>query len=306
MKRYILISIALLLGTTVIASKNNDAVIKKLEAKGEYRLAAEMLVENLNENFSVQECRNSLEFSQRVLAQLSTEIKYQNISLFIPPEKDGYWKRNIDNIGIGLLVNLVWPMGIGNSAYQVWLNKKATDKQRNAVRKLHIFLLSIEQSQQILNTYDSIKLIIMSLEKNCKTEIKKNSEKFDSLLKILKEIRTLKKRLKNDRTTFLSYNVISPYLWEAERQIFLADSDYLALQIKNKETLDNAVMVLSKACHKEWLYQASEDVRMQFIGTQKALKQVASKTELEDYKVVTTLSDSIDSSKKRGADAWFK
>ena len=100
--------------------------------------------------------------------------------------------------------------------------------------------------------------------------------------------------------------MISPYLWEAERWIFLADSNYLALQFKDKQALDKAVNFLATACHKELLYQASEDIRMQFAGIQRALKQVASENELEDYKVVTTLSDSADSSKKRGADAWFE
>ena len=35
-------------------------------------------------------------------------------------------------------------------------------------------------------------------------------------------------------------------------------------------------------------------------------KQLAKKVELEDYKVVTTLSDSNDPSKARGADRWWK
>lgn len=100
--------------------------------------------------------------------------------------------------------------------------------------------------------------------------------------------------------------MISPYLWEVQHRIFLADSDYLSLKFKDKKTLDDAVRFLAKSCHKEWLYQASEDVRLQFVDTQKALKQVASKAELEDYKVVTTLLDSLDPSKKRGADAWLE
>ena len=298
--------VGFLVGNSVFASEGDVAASKKLEDRGEFALAAEMLVENLKEGYSYQNCQLLIDFNQRVLAKLSPEITKTTPTLFVPPEKDGFWKRNKSGWKT-TVCTLVIDIGMmGFVANQVWLNKKATDAQRAAVKNLKNDLPNLEKVQLVLENYDIVKSVIVYLEKTLKAEIKKNPDTMDSTLSQLQIVREQKNLLKGNRTKYLSYVVISPYLWEAERQIFLADNDYLALKFRDKENLDDAVHFLAKACHKEWLYQSSEDVRQQFESAQRALKQVASKTELDDYKVVTTLADSLDPSKKRGEDAWME
>lgn len=187
----------------------------------------------------------------------------------------------------------------------LWLNKKATDAQRDAVRAIRNTMIDGSVARSIIDRYDHLKKIISFMEEKINIEIVENASDVDALIVLLQKVKNQKAALRKNRTDYLSYEVISPLLWEVNRQLFLADSDYLALTGKDKEMLDDAVKNLALACHKTWLYQADESVRKQFIDTQRALKEVASKVELEEYKVATTLSDSIDPSKKRGADAWW-
>lgn len=291
------------------SSEIDMMVIKKLEDKCEYSLAAEMLIESLTTSATANDYRNLLLFSQRTLYKLSSEISRDKVSLFVPPNKKGIWERTKENgktAGVLVVVDYFLTGGSLTALHQWWMNKEATDAQREAVRKLENPLLGKDKILSVLEGYDSIKIVVMCVEKQCKAAIKNNSSDFEEIMQILNDARRIKKELKRDRNAFLSYNVVSPYLFETERLFFLADSDYFALHGRDKETLDKAVSILATACHKEWLFQVNEDVRQQFIHVQTMLKQLAKKVELEDYKVVTTLSDSNDPSKARGADRWWK
>ena len=75
---------------------------------------------------------------------------------------------------------------------------------------------------------------------------------------------------------------------------------------KDKEAFKTAVKNLSASCHQNLLMQSNDEVRFQFFEVQKVLKAQAGKEEFEELKVLTTLQDSNDPSKKRGADAWWE
>ena len=307
------IMIFLIANPSVVFGEDIVAAARALESRGEYRFAAQLLIRNLNEEYSDGNCQLLLDFNQRVLSELSSEITRTSVSEFAPPEKDGFLKRNKDNwkrtatsyvIDVGLAILKFPPYKSVKEQYD--LNKEDAEKQRAAVRAMENELLDLEKIRLVLENYETVKSVVRDLEKTLAAKLMKDPDTMDSTLRLLNVVRSQKKTLKSDRTKFLSYVVISPYLWEAERQMFLADSDYLAWIGKDKERLDCAVDFLAKACHMEWLYQSSEDVRKQFVAAQRKLKEIASKVEFEDYKVVTTLSDCLDPSKKRGADAWME
>ena len=281
-------------------------IAEKMEKKGEYALSAEFLLKAANEPFSMSNFETILSKTQKQIDLLSQANTKSNPSLFIPPDKDGVWDTKEASALGGystFFVPVVGPViGVGSV---LWLNKKATAAQRDAARALPYITIDGATARKIIDRYDYLKKVISFIEKKINVEILEDTSDIDALVALLQRVKSQKDAIRKNRTAYLSYEVISPILWEVNRQLFLADSDYLALTGKDKETLDGAVKILALACHKDWLYQADETVREQFIDTQRVLKEVASKVELEEYKVVTTLSDSIDPSKKRGADAWW-
>ena len=285
-------------------------IAEKMEKKGEYALSAEFLLKAANEPFSMSNFETILSKTQKQIDLLSQANTKSGLSLFIPPDKDGAWdtiKKNKEVSAVGgystFFVPVVGPViGIGSV---LWLNKKATAAQRDAVRALPSTTIDGATARKIIDRYDYLKKLISFIKKKINVEILEDTSDIDALVALLQRVKSQKDAIRKKRTAYLSYEVISPILYEVNRQLFLADSDYLTLTGKDKETLDGAVKILALACHKDWLYQADETVREQFIDTQRVLKEVASKVELEEYKVVTTLSDSIDPSKKRGADAWW-
>ena len=91
---------------------------------------------------------------------------------------------------------------------------------------------------------------------------------------------------------------------EVSKQLYLATFKWLGLDDKQK--IKEAVLLLARSCHYNWLYTSSEDVRIQFCETIKNMKDIVGKAEWEEFKVLTSMLDSDDPSKKRGADAWWE
>ena len=279
-------------------------IAEKMGKRGEYALSAEFLLKAANEPFLMSNFETILSMTQNQIDLLSQANKKANPSLFVPPDKDGVWEtKSYLAASTIMFFNPLGQLIMVGSAW--WLNKKATAAQRDAVRAIHNTIIDGATARNIIERYDYLKKVISFMEKKINVEIVEKSSDIDALVTLLQRVKNQKDMIRKNRTAYLSYEVISPILWEVNRLLFLADSDYLALIGKDKKTLDGAVRTLALACHKDWLYQADETVRHQFVDTQRLLKEVASKVELEDYKVVTTLSDSIDPSKKRGAEAWW-
>ena len=124
---------------------------------------------------------------------------------------------------------------------------------------------------------------------------------------------SIKERLKTNRTRFLSYEVVSPYLYEAHCHLFSGIADDWRVSSFNKKYPKDVeafktkgVKLLAKACHKDWLYSCSQDVRDQFLEIQRFVKNNVAEREYEEYKVIMTLGDCIGPDKVRGADYWWK
>lgn len=298
-------------GMDKINQKGNERekikeIAQKLEARGQLKLAREILLNHLKRDFSVDVFNFSFELNNIRHKKLSAKNLNKEAIIFLAPPKEGYidsWRNGGWPKAIGRIAAANLTSGASELYYH---NYKASAKQREIVSQMQIALMGKNQIQDIMEQYDVLRDSYNDQWKLLNEELQTNSTELDSILPLLKKMEQFKKQLKSDRTVFLSYNAISPYLFESGRLLFLADSDYLALKGKDKSALDEAVKTLAMACHKKWLYETNEDVRLQFIAIQTWLKQIANKVQLEDYKVFTTFYDTNDPSKPRGGDAWFK
>ncbi|MBR4124779.1 MAG: hypothetical protein IKR13_01120 [Victivallales bacterium] len=116
---------------------------------------------------------------------------------------------------------------------------------------------------------------------------------------------TLKKELIRARGAFISEQVITPYLCETEKLLFLARGKWWTLGKADYKMLCQSVLLLSHAFHTQWLYESTEETRMHFVRVYKNLKRKSKKREWEEFIVLSTLADSFDPSKHRGPEAWW-
>lgn len=288
-------------------SHADDLEIKaaeELEKENEYALAFQMLASNLRGDPSVKNALLLIDFNERILDSLETKISRRKALLFKKPEDEADEVREMikNEYKWFAVVDFFTRNDPLVQAGGVVGRKIA----RNELAAIDNHLPEKSDVISVMEGYDVVKESVLTVIDVMANEIKRNRRNIKPAISVLRRVRAQKDRLKKDRTDYLSYTVISPCLWEAARKIYLADSDYLALKGKDKVLLDHAVVVLAYACHKQWLFQSSQDVRAQFVEVQRMLKQVASRAEMEDYSVLTTLSDTLDPTKPRGADAWMK
>lgn len=115
---------------------------------------------------------------------------------------------------------------------------------------------------------------------------------------------SLRRKVIEARCNYVSYQVISPALAEISKEHYIATFKWLGFN--DKQTIKNSVIKLAHSFHNEWLFASTEEVRQQYSEVIKTLKDDFGKAEWEELKVITTLVDSNDPSKPRGADAWWK
>lgn len=115
----------------------------------------------------------------------------------------------------------------------------------------------------------------------------------------------LKKELIRARGAFISERVITPYLCETEKLLFLARGKWWTLGKADYKKLCQSVLLLSHAFHTKWLYESTEETRFHFVRVWKQLKRKSKKREWEEFIVLSTMADSFDPSKHRGPVAWW-
>lgn len=285
----------------------HDEAARHLMMEGEYRLAMEILRDNAATMETPEAYQEILAFQSQLFDLSARQHTYS------APRSISEFQKFLESFAIRALseVSIIfigpYPVPLGPIAISYHRIKYATLKEKSEAEKKSLRLVSEKDCSATLENYDILKESIEGMMDLLKARIKEApSEERRPYIGMLKQAREHKDMVKLARTNYLSYSVISPYLWVAARHLFLANSDITIAKSKNKDDLNIAVEHLSKACHKEFLYQADESVRRQFLDIYKLLKDIASKEELEDYKMQTTLLDSFDPSKARGADAWFQ
>ena len=280
-------------------------VVNKLFDKGEYVIAAEVLLDEINEEMSRADIDGMVVWIEKLAGKL--RVGGGCLKKFVPPDPDdayekvraeqGWWFR----IGITFTkIGVAWK----NDAQRVIVADRYLDKTP---------LMSAETAQEELARFDAVKNLTETLDKVVLSRCKIDGKDWNHYINQKKKLSSIKKNIKANRTRFLSYEVVSPYLYEAHCHLFAGISDSAKVSSFNqkcpervKEYRMKGIKLLANACHNEWLYSCSQDVRDQFIEIQKFMKWNVSEKEYEEFKIITTLSDCNDPNKVRGADAWWK
>ena len=296
----------------------NANVVNKLIGKDEYAIAAEVLSDEIDEEMSRADIDGMIVWIEKLATKLRG-AKPSLIKKFNPPDpdeayekvKNGYLAGAADTVstivsgGAGLLIDLTrGGVAWKNDAQRVLV---ANDYLNNTT------LLSADEAQKELARFDAVKSVVEKLSKVVDSRCKIESDDLDHYIAVRKSLSSIKARLKASRTRYLSYEVVSPYLYEAHCHLFAGISDDWRVSSFDKKYPEEVkdyrmkgVKLLAKACHKEWLYSCSEDVRDQFLEIQQFIKRNVAKEEYEEYKTIMTVDDCNDPSKVRGADYWWK
>ena len=122
---------------------------------------------------------------------------------------------------------------------------------------------------------------------------------------MLNRANSLKEMAIRNRCNFISYGVISPYLAEAQKHVFLGKGKWYLLWHSNQKEIRKAVINVATAANKQWLYESDWEIRSQFLNLMKAMKKECNKREWEEFLTEATLRDSLDDTKHRGAQSWW-
>ena len=238
-----------------------------LVEQGRYDLAFQKAEEVIGEQFSLELSEEFMAFAFEVICQLEKKtITKKSPTIFVKPPRYIFWVNR---------------------------NEKA--------RKMAIMLPDKKEVSENVKAFDSIKFACLALKKLLETSVKNSASKNN--LQRLNSIEKVIDYLAEVRTSYISYDVVSPHLYEAHRIAFIAKG------IKGigavEEELFRAGRLVASGVHHEWLEEVEESVRSQFSEVMRYIKEILNKEEWEHLLVETSLIDSLDPSKPRGKKAWL-
>lgn len=195
-----------------------------------------------------------------------------------------------------------------------WLTKKEMEKFMPDASRFNVTVqvnapLTLDECRQTLARYELLRKYVQALLEQTEATLV-NDRPGDANLEALRaDLLKLKRAVRINRTQFVSYDLVSPFLAETVRLRRIADDSFFQMLFNHKANAGkrlDAVSMLALACHKNILMSCTEDVRMQFVDTISGLRRLSKPVEWEHFTMVTTLLDSFDPAKKRGADAWWE
>ena len=239
---------------------------RHLVKQGRYDLAFQKAGEIMGEQFSLKISEEFISFAFDTICQLEKKaIHKKSATIFNPPP-------------IGFL-------GISR-------NEEA--------RNMAINLPDKKKVLENVKAFDSIRETCVTLQKLLETSVK-NSPDPQKNLRQLASIEKVIDYLVEVRTSYISYDVVSPHLYEAHRIAFIARGFFN----DNEDELFRAARLLASGMHKDWIYETEESVQLQFAEVMDYLKANLSDSEWNRLLVETTLVPSLDESKSRGGKAWL-
>ena len=284
--------------------------VESLDERGEYKIAYRLINDCLAHNYSLESMQYAIEHADNHLSRLLSHNTTTQKSVFITPKGKSTWDIIVDryNITEGKIIAEYIPyIGRGILIGNILNTLKEEDKLNYQSAVVQEFVLvDKEQSNEIIAQYDTLHdslqeyldLLLKSYSVNDIEDVKQH------YFTIRDRAESLKKKVKDSRCNYVSYQVISPALAEISKEHYIATFKWLGLD--DKQIIKDAVIHLAHSFHNEWIFESTEEVRLQFIEVVKSLKNDVGKAEWEELKTVTTLVDSNDPSKPRGADAWWR
>ena len=169
--------------------------------------------------------------------------------------------------------------------------------------------LTLEECRRTLELYDLLREHVQKLLDDTEDTLVRGASGDEALETLRRNLLALKKEIRTARTRFVSYTLVSPFLAETVRLRRIAKDNFFQMLLNHRANAGkrlDAISMLAQACHNEILMSCAEDVRIQFADVVSGLKRMSRPAEWEHFKTVTTMLDSYDPSKKRGADAWWE
>lgn len=205
---------------------------------------------------------------EKLVEKLRGGDSYLEVKIFTPPDpKSAYeWvKGNQDKLPKGL-INPVTGLVVD------W----ERDAQRVVVAEIYLnttTLLDADAVQEELARFDEMEKLVDAFNTVVVFRRKSPSDDRNPYIAVEKNISSIKERLKNNRTRFLSYEVVSPCLYEAHCHLFAGfsegwrvssfDNAYGKDKVKEYRTRGFKLLNMISD-HREWLDLCTQDVREQF------------------------------------------
>ena len=275
----------------MLAIKND---VENLDKRGEYKMAYNLIDDCLMRHYSLENIQYALEHAEKHLSTLRLHNTITQKTAFVIPEDKNEGKR------LAALASVFLLPGLGSVIAAV-VESDADWELCERARKQEFTLIEKEVANSIISQYEvareSVKKYLEILIKSYPTGDTEEAKQIFFTTKSRAD--ALKQNLMDARCNYVSYRIISPVLAEVSKE------HYIATLLEDKHKIKDSILLLTHAFHTEWLYTSKEDIRLQFCELVKALKDDIGKAEWEELKTVTTLLDSNDPSKPRGAEAWW-
>lgn len=287
--------------------------VLKLDSQKEYKLSYQIIGTWLSKNYSLDNMQYAIEHAEKHFELLHrNNTVFQKSTFAIPPPMS--WKeiaRESWDIYKEVIASIyLSQFGEFKALYivtkEIWSRMNVRDKINFKKASEQQFPLQNKNViNPILDQYDILKQNMISYLELLKKNYTINADEAEKerYFALKKRMENLKQRIMDSRCNFVSYHAISPALAESSKLLYLAT--FKSLVFDDKQKIKDSVILLCRSFHKEWLYTASEDVRIQFCDVVKEMKDVVGDAEWNEFETLTTLLDSADNSKKRGASAWW-
>lgn len=200
------------------------------------------------------------------------------------------------------------------------------DRQRElSYQEMHqVSIKNIKEVRKILYEYDELKKSLLEIQNLINDQLLKSSEaQIIKIQKFFQKHQILIEEIKKNRSDYLSFDIISPYLARAEQLLLIAKisnpeiSSIITFlpthsleKLISTEELHEALIHLALMTEQNILLDSHELVRQQFVNVYEKLKEIEKKSEFEEFEIIQNLAEQLTREQQLqnelGIDRWWK
>ena len=271
--------------------------LQLLESGGHYTVARKKLYAFCLRSTDLEAYRFWLELDLLHLQKLQINLVNHKLTVWAPTPVPFAWK---DVLYPHLDLFLGFPVG-----HIAWTEAKR--RKFLTYEKAHpIATIPPEQVKLILEDFDGLRESQRQLKGILEQKVTDATDShMRSVLPLLDEQKRLCATIRDARCSYVSYDVVSPYLARARQLTHIAINSSILKLSHSTEALKEAAMVLNMGAYGSILVQCQQDVKLQFVGVWKEMKETAGTAEMEELKVIQSYADTISQDKPTGVDVWW-
>ena len=301
MKKIILVGcLSFSLCNFTASAESEDGQIDLYIQDGDYKQAVSFLLREMEQEETQEAFRKLLALNERLAVVLMEEVKYTGTLKFDTPMNKEAGKI----LGWGTILFGGNPIA-AVAAEQAVAHTIDVDALRRMCCPRRI--VPEYEARRQLALFDVLKDSLVGMENTlCKLLSHPLSPDACELYRSIKrDVERQKDRVRELRTDYLSYTVMSPRIWEATRNIAMADGMVTTWSDEYDECLEKAAVLLAGSCSNDTLKEAEKDVRAQYLEAVRYLKNEAGETLFSKLKNKTLLTDSADNNQRMGGERWL-